>query len=313
MEPAAGSPWTVQVRIADEAYFRGTLYFAVNGRGIASISVAAGAPSFQYFYDDMIFGHRTITSLVPRGAGLTIHLYFNALLNTIASSGLALRGFGLVSFSESTSEFGFLIPPFQRRHPDWEPVGFLPAAADDFWFEWKFFEGSETSFAYTRFNAAAGAETQSSRDRYLEALRSSSNAAKRESRSALIASVRRQLESSPAEDAAVHFTFRSANAIKEVHRTAEGATSIIPVSVFEEDGVSYVLLPGGKVFALGPKDQVRTIELPPLPEDCHYTDLEMVGDFLFIPWEQSRFTDVGAAGLLLYALSDVSGGDSPSQ
>jgi hypothetical protein len=300
---AIGLPWTVQTRIADEAYDGETLYFAVNGRGIASVSIpSSGAPDFQYFYDDMIFAHRTVTSLVPRQDGLTIHLYFNELLNTIAPSELALRGFGLVRYSVSSKEFGFLIPPFQKSHSTWEPVGFLAAGPDDFWFEWKHVDGGETSFAYIRFNAATGGEVPASRDDYLAALRASSTTANRGSRPALVSLVGATLGSLPS-DTAIHFTFRSASSHREIFRSAEGATSVVSVSVFEDGTLSYALLPGGKVLSVSAGELSGTIQLPALPEGFIYTDLVKVGDFLFVPWEQTRFTDVGGAGLLLYSLA----------
>jgi hypothetical protein len=288
--------------VADETFFRDALWIAVNGYGVASLDLSSGMPVFQYFYDDMIFGHRTMTDLIPRADTLTIHLYFNEALNTTVRQRLPLSDFGLARFLATQKEFDFQIPPFQRTHPGWEPVGFFPIASADFLFEWKLSDAGGTSFAYTRYNADTGGETPISRDAYLSTLRASSNAA-RGSHAALLALLNEKLGSLP-PDSAAHFTFRSgARPLKSVYRSAEGVSSVIAVSVFEEAGGAHALIPEGSVLEVSADGSTRAISLPALPEGFRYTDLVKVRDFLFIPWERSSFTDVGAAGALLYSLT----------
>jgi hypothetical protein len=82
------------------AFFDGILYCGVNGSGLAAMTRdAAGKISFDYHPDPLIFGHRTITTLVPRQGTLAVHVYFNALLNDARQQDLSLGGISLVSYS----------------------------------------------------------------------------------------------------------------------------------------------------------------------------------------------------------------------
>ena len=164
-------PWTVQSRVADMAFLGDTLYCAVNGAGVAAVdSDASGALKFTYHYDAPIFAHRTITTLIPRHGELMIHLYYNALLNDAKPEELLLRGVSLVSFLPGQKDFSFLIPPYQRKNPEWEAVGFAPISENEFDFEWKYTDSSQTQFAYTRYRADLQLEAGSNRDAYMAAL-----------------------------------------------------------------------------------------------------------------------------------------------
>ena len=56
----------------------------------------------------------------------------------------------------------------------------------------------------------------------------------------------------------------------------------------------------GLIVADGAQTAIR---LPALPVGFRYTDLAATGEHLVAPWEEVRFTDVGAAGVLFYRLS----------
>ncbi|HTP57742.1 MAG TPA: hypothetical protein VMM82_02425, partial [Spirochaetia bacterium] len=147
-------PWTVQSRVTDMAYLGNTLYLAINGAGVAGVEVnAAGQLSFSYHYDAPIFAHRTITTLIPRYGDLLIHLYYNVLLNDAKPEDLVLRGISLVSFLPGQKAFAFVIPPYQKKNPSWEAVGFAPLSENEFDFEWKYTDSAETDFVYTRYRA----------------------------------------------------------------------------------------------------------------------------------------------------------------
>ena len=164
-------PWTVQSRVTDMAFLGDTLYCAVNGAGVVAVdSAAAGTLSFSYHYDAPIFAHRTITTLIPRHGDLMVHLYYNALLNDAKPEELLLRGISLVTFLPGQKDFSFLIPPFQKKNPEWEAVGFAPISENEFDFEWKYTDASETRFAYTRYHADLQLEAGSNRDAYVAAL-----------------------------------------------------------------------------------------------------------------------------------------------
>jgi hypothetical protein len=235
---------------------------------------------------------------------LTAHLYFNSLLNTVKATDLPLQGISLVSFLPASSEFSFLIPPFQKRNPDWEAVGFLAWAEDDFLFEWKRAEPEETRFSYTRFVPSVGTESAISRNAYVGAfsLASGSAVALTPSHTALFSLCRQEMASVPA-DAAVHYVLRSfTDPIRKVFRSGEGVSELVVVPVYEEAGSAYALLPGGRLLRVSPGKPATLLTLPALPTGFRYTDLLKVGATLALPWQEDSFTDVGAAGLLLYSL-----------
>ena len=164
-------PWTVQNRVADMAFLADTLFCGLNGSGIASLGLEpSGTATFAYHFDSLIFAHRTITAIFPRQGTLAMHVYYNALLNDAPQQDLTLTGISLVSYLPAKANFGFLIPPFQRKNPDYEAVGFAPVTENQYDFEWKFTDTRETRFAYTRFNAETQTEEKESRDAYLDAL-----------------------------------------------------------------------------------------------------------------------------------------------
>ena len=80
------------------------------------------------------------------------------------------------------------------------------------------------------------------------------------------------------------------------------------IPVFEDTGVRLALLPGGRLLsapaggAASAGASSRFIDLPALPRGFRYTDIVKSGSFLVASWEESRFTDVGRAGILLLRL-----------
>jgi hypothetical protein len=297
-------PWTVQARLADEAFFHGTLYFAVNGYGILAADVEGTSPVFQYLYDSTIFSHRTVTDLVPRKDGLVAHLYFNEILNTADRAALSCRGISLVNLDTSKGGFSFITPPFQKRDPQWEAVGFLARGQDDFLFEWKLSGPTETRFAYTWFNPDSGEEQTISRESYIAAyqLSSAAGSGPDASEAGLFAVVRKNLPELTDQNA-VHFSLLSlGNPVKRLYRSGEGISSLLSVPIFQEGSASFVLLPAGRVLRVSAAGAAVFIALPALPPRLSYTGIVKVGDSLVLPWEESRFTDVGSAGMLVFKL-----------
>jgi hypothetical protein len=211
-----------------------------------------------------------------------------------------LSGIGLVSFLNASGEFAFIIPPFQKRNPDWEAVGFVATAANEFFFEWKQWGESETRFGYTRYRLDTGEESGVTRDAYIDAYRISAAAAPGSGlHTALFARCRQDLSPDVAE--AVHFTLRSReDAVKRTFRTGEGVASITTVPVWEEKGLALALMPGGRILSTADGAAFNWQMLPSLPKGFRYTDLLKAGGALVLPWEQVLFTDVRAAGFLLY-------------
>jgi hypothetical protein len=84
----------------------------------------------------------------------------------------------------------------------------------------------------------------------------------------------------------------------------------VTVPVFLERDAARALLPGSRVISLGSGGALSRIDLPVLPEGFRYTDLAVTGTDIVVPWEEVRFPDVGAAGVLFYRLP---AGDAPSR
>lgn len=299
--PVPERPWTIQSRVADMAFLGDTLYCALNGTGLAAIGFdPAGSPTFVYHSDPLIFAHRTITTLVPRQGTLVVHLYYNALLNDVPQRDLPLSGISIVSFLPALSDFSFLIPPFQRRNPDWEAVGFAPETEDQFEFEWKYTDAAETRFAYTRYRADTQAEESASRDAYLAALGVPAISGTRvPSDLGNFFEVCRQSIPRLSTGASLQFALRSKESpVRRSFRSQPASDSAVMIPVFEEDGTRFALIPGGRVItsaaAAGP------VDLPALPRAFRYTDFVKVGGLLIIEWEETSFTNVGRAGILLF-------------
>jgi hypothetical protein len=304
--PVPRLPWTVQARVADLALVGPTLYCAINGFGLAEIGIdAAGTPTFVYHADPMIFAHRTITTLVPRADGIAVHLYYNALLNDAAPQELALAPVSLVTYLASKSEYAFLVPPFQRKNPDWEAVGFAPASPDQYDFEWKRTDASETSFAYTSYRADTQAEQAVTREAYIAALALPLPSGASDNRAAFFDACRKEIGPLPA-GGSLQFAVRSADGlVRRQYRSELTGDTVTMVSVFEQGSERLALLPGGRVLAspARPETEARIVELPELPRGFRYTELARIGGTLVVAWEEISFTDVGRAGLLLFTPS----------
>ena len=296
-------PWTVQSRVADMAFLGDELYCALNGSGLARLRFdPAGPPGFSYFADPLIFPHRTITTLVPREGGLAAHLYYNALLNTVAADRLAIRGISLVTFLADRQDYAFLIPPFQRKNPSWEAVGFVPVSEAEFLFEWKYTDLSETRFAYTRFFPSRRTEAPAARSQYIGALAVpieslGASSPRRRFLEACLGEIR---AASP--DSTVLFTVRGKGTIRQTVKAEGPGTSVASVAVFEEKSVSWALLPGGKLLAVRTGGARSIAVLPASAADIRFTDMVKAGSLLVLAWEEQLFTEVGAAGILLYSV-----------
>jgi hypothetical protein len=305
--PVPNRPWTVQTRVADMAFLGDTLYCAVNGSGLATLALdAKGTAVFAYHADSLIFSHRTITTLIPRAGTLAVHLYYNALLNDVPQKDLMIAGISLVTYLPSHDDFSFLIPPFQKKNPDWEAVGIAPLSEDQFDFEWKYTDSAQTRFAYTRFHADTLREESANRDAYIAALGtpSISGSGVPSDRAAFFDECRAQTSGIP-KGVSLQFTLRSRESpVRLSYRSQPESDSAVVFPVFETPGMRLALLPGGRVLLGSPNVPARQISLPALPKGFRYTDLVMERGWLVVPWEEVSFTDVGRAGILLFPLRE---------
>jgi hypothetical protein len=299
-------PWTVQSRVTDMAFLGNTLYLAVNGAGVAAVdSDADGALSFRYHYETPIFAHRTITTLIPRHGDLLIHLYYNALLNDARPEELLLQGISLVTYLPGQKAFAFLIPPFQKKNPSWEAVGFAPISENEFDFEWKHTDSAETQFAYTRYRADLRLEAGSNRDAFMAALGtpSLSGPGVPPAYSAFFQECRAHIKGL-AEGTALHFKVRSRGVpVQRYFRSGLELDSILLIHVLDEDGALFALLPDGQVLEKASDNPPQVFPLPPLPAGFRYTDFVKMGDRFIVSWEETQFTQVGRAGIAAVRIS----------
>jgi hypothetical protein len=300
-------PWTVQERIADLAFLGGTLWLAVNGHGLAAV-VPGDPPSFAARYDDWLFPQRTVTTLLARDGRLLCHLYFNTTLNTVARTSLKAEGISFLAFDPGIDDFAVLLPPFQRANPAWEAVGAAPLADGEFLVEWKLAAG-ETSFAWTRFAPATKAEGPSTREAYQKALAYAPADGPDVSSGvqALFAVCAERLAASgtSAGDAdSIVFVVRDrTGAARRAFRSGTG-DAFVTVPVFLDAASGSALLPDGSLVVVRADGTRGTLALPKLPAGFRYTDLARSNGYLVVPWEEVRFPNVGAAGILLYAAKE---------
>ncbi len=309
--PVARAPWTVQSRVADMGLLGDELFCGVNGAGIAALGRDAdGGLRFTYHPDRMIFSHRTITTLIPRQGSLVVHLYYNALLNDVRPQDLSLGGISLVAWSPRQKDYAFLVPPFQRKNPDWEAVGFAAESEDSYDLEWKYTDASETRFQYTRYHADSKTEDPEDRDTYLASLGTASiEGSSVPSDLAVFFAACRSRISAPAPGTILQFSLRSRESpVKRSYRSRRESDSAVVIPVFEEGRTLIALLPGGRLLSTttgGASAGGAPVEasLPRLPEGFGYTDVVKWGSSLVVPWEEVAFTDVGRAGILVYPLA----------
>ena len=308
--PVARAPWTVQSRVSDLAFLGDQLFCAINGWGLAALArTGQGGVAVTYHPDAMIFSHRTVTTLVPRGDTLLVHLYYNALLNDARPQDLSLGGISLVAWSTARKDYTFLVPPFQRANPNWEAVGFAAETADRFHFEWKFTDASETRFQYTRYAADSKSEDREDRDTFLASLGEASigGPSVPAALSAFFSACSSAMGAQP-EGVSLQFTVRDRkDAVKHSYRSRKESESAVVVPVFQDDTGLLALLPDGRLLdsrAVGASTAgVPTVRaLPTLPAGFRYTDVVTWGSSLVLPWEETEFTDVARAGILVYAL-----------
>ncbi len=300
--PVRPQPWTVQTRVADMAWLGDTLYCGINRWGLASVSVdEAGTPAFSYRFDALLFPHRTITTLIPRRDSLAVHLYYNAVLNDAQPQELTRTGVSLVSFLPQRSQFVLLTPPFQRQNPGWEAVGMAAVSADEFILEWKQSDSALTRFAYTRFRPDTLLETSVDRETFRSALGvpTISGPLVPTARASLFAAVATQV-SALAPGTALEFIVHTRQPSVELsYRQVDSADAFIRVPVYEDGDRRLALLPDGRVVTTRADGAIRTMALPPLPVGFRYTGLTQNGSWLVVAWEESQFTNVGRAGLLI--------------
>ncbi len=309
-------PWTVQSRVAALNALEHKVFLAVNGWGIVSLDITSlSDPHFEYFYDPLIFQNRTITSLFPDKKTLFCHLYFNTLLNTVQQEDLKIQGISLIKLFPGEGIYRFIIPPFQRQNPEWESVSFLLRDQDEFLFEWKHSSPEETLFHYTLLNYREQKEESIDRLLYQDSFAFQRvNDLKEPSRLVLV--IERAIKTlilteQGNKSTALHFLLKEGNSgvRKRYEYYPPGFSSVrhpelYTINLIKQGEDFIALLPQGTLLRTGPGGKnIKTLNLPPTPEDIIFTDFYIEDNFLVAAWEEVHFINVGAAGIFI---SDIS-------
>jgi hypothetical protein len=301
-------PWTVQERITSLVSIGERVYLGVNGFGVAETVVPTeGLPSFNYFYDPLLFRYRTLTTLIPEQDSLLCHLYFNKLLNVVSQTDLKLQGISLLRLFPSTGIYQFLTPPYQEAHPDWEAVGFVPAPPHQFYIQWKYSDRNRTLFSYSHFDPTELTEREIGEQSYrrsygFQAVEEGSPAAMKE----LLAKARSHLDVEGVSTGyQIHIRAEEQALVRRFEYHPPDFTSAEEIRLYtlygaRSKGRILLLLPDGLLLrANTASGLVEHYRLPTLPTDTIYTDMLQHGQHLLAGWEQTAFTDVGAAGFFL--------------
>jgi len=307
-------PWTVQERVSDLVTLGERVYLGVNGHGIAElIPVADGEPGFNYFYDPLIFRYRTLTTLIPEQrpeeVSLLCHLYFNGLLNVVSEAELKLQGISLLRLIPSSGIYTFLTPPYQEEHPEWEAVGFVPVTPQDFYLQWKYSDRNRTLFSYSRFDLAGLKEEEVGALAYRRSY-GFEDARQTDTLRVVLDEARRLLDA-PGISTAYQLHIRSDDRplMQRYEYHPDDFTSAEEIRLYTLSGVCrgefyLLLLPDGLLLqGSSGSRQIQRFRLPPLPEGFVYTDLLLHERNLVAGWEQTAFTQVGAAGIFFATIA----------
>jgi hypothetical protein len=301
-------PWTVQNRVSDLVAMGERGYLGVNGWGIALLTFDAdGEPGFTYFYDPLIFRYRTLTTLIPESDvgedSLLCHLYFNRILNVVSQRELKLQGISLLRLIPSSGDYSFLTPPYQEKHPEWEAVGFVPVTPREFFLQWKYSDRNRTLFSHSRFELAGLTEMEVESLTYRKSY-GFEDVQQTGVLKVLLVEARRQLDT-PGVSTAYQLQIRSPGQPlirRYEYHPADFASAaeirLYTLSGFTDGDSYFLLLPDGLLLqGISATRQIRRLRLSPLPPDHVYTHLLMHEGKLIASWEQTAFTDVGAAGI----------------
>ena len=320
-------PWTVQSRITDSVVADSKLYLAVNGNGIASMALLSNSllsnspPLFRYFYDPVIFKYRTITTLLHLPESILCHLYFNEMLNITTADTLKMEGISLIKLIPQYENYKFIILPFQKKHPDYESVTFLPETNEVYHFEWKYSSEKETKFAYTNYNLANKIETKETRKEFLSEYNfkdEKTSEIPHDLDAVFKASIKALKSLKAADKYTIHFSVKtvdnsiirrfSYNATNDTG-TADNSESayynIVTVPTRITKSGIYALLPHN-ILIYYSQNSAKPVQnvLPVLPSGYRYTGFNCLKDYLVLYWEQSSFIKVGSAGILLWKRED---------
>ncbi len=310
-------PWTVQGRVADLVTSNDAVYLGVNGYGIAEAfleSNSDSAPpqaSFNYHYDEAIFRYRTLTTLIPEGDSLLCHVYFNGLLNVVGGGALELQGISLLRLFPQTGIYQFLTPPYQKQHPEWEAVGFVPETPGRFFFEWKYSDRQRTLFAHSHFSLNDLEETQIEKLAFRQSYGFRNIQEEGPPALAALLGEARRLVDEPGYSTAYQLQVREEHTplVRRFEYHPQGFTRaerirLIALPAFKRGETYLLLVPQGLLLAaVEGSGRIHRFRLPSLPEDYVYCNLLLHGEHLLAGWEQTSFTDVGAAGIFVEKFS----------
>jgi hypothetical protein len=295
-------PWTAQERVAGFARLGAAVYAAVNGQGVAAVTVDGDGARFDYLYDKAVFRGRTFKTLIAEGGALLCHVYKDALFDVpggdAAAPNLVRMRPGAQGF-----EMDFVRTSLQAAEPGWQPVSVVRVRADQaavlYLIEWKRAAADTVEFAYTSLDLSTGREARITREEFRAAYRAEAldGFAPRPGSAADLL-VSRIAAETPAGQY-LHVEVEGSGGPRHfVRLPAGGGESALTVTVVEVGGDALALVPDGALLrARG--GVVSSARMPALPQGYVYTGFAALGDTIVASWEQADFFKVGRAGLVV--------------
>ncbi len=281
-----------------------TVFVAVNGWGLLSFDRATAmdrtSPSFRYYERRGLFGERTVNGFYSDTKGLTLNIYRNTVFETPAPTS------GPATYVQFDPVSGRLTPVALPPTLDgWEPIEIVRDSKAGWAFTWKRVSDGKVGFRYSLYDPVGGELQSIDRSRFLAAY-GFQDLAHAPAAVAAIADTVRGEETAGA--VVVHLRVRGPGSSRiERFRSGSqkqlesGNAALVSIPVIHTKLGSFALLPGGRI-AEPDGSGVKLDRLPALPTGYVYTDFWTDGRLLVVSWEQQRFTEVGAAGLLLASL-----------
>lgn len=320
-------PWTVQTHASGIVRIASTIYVALNGWGVVTLAEVSAPgdspPVFRLYEDRDRFGERTINGFYAAKDGLILHLYRNTVFKTPDPRSTPIS---YVRFDPSVGRLEPVVLPLNRE--GWEAIEVVRTSKGRWAITWKKTEGDKVSFRYTLYDPAGGGSRAIDRKAFLSTYEFIDIAEAPEGLQAISAAAR---EGSSGKTV-IHLLVRNESGGR-VKRYRSGSAQLLEsgdadlktIPIVRTEGAYLALLSGGRIVRYPVADTssvetsassrapTETLMLPALPEGYAYTNLWTNGKLFVVSWEQQRFADVGAAGLLITELPPPTEGISSNR
>ena len=296
-------PWTVQQRISDFSCFKGNIFAAINGYGIAQINFTNNIP-FTYDYYKKLFTNKTITGIFPLGDSLLCHYYFNSILNIAEKTNFYKPECNFLKYFINNSGYQIDLLPlgYQDLNPGWEIVSILPADETTYYLEWKYSDTEITKFRYSLFDFTTYKENEIAGQEY-KAAYSFKNINSYDMDDNLKYVFNLVVRNTRKENIFFYLKTDYSPYIKRYkYNENDNLSDINYAWIYVNNDSYYVLLWDEKILQIkcseNGYDESKII-LPELPENFNYTNFIVNSPDIALAWENIDFINVGSAGILI--------------